>query len=66
MKLHRNARTTPMSRRQLVTQVVAHGWTYQQAAAGLGISRRTVAKWVHRYREARIAGLEDASSRPAD
>lgn len=64
MKLHRNARTTPMSRLQLVTQIVDHHWTYQQAADGFGISRRTVAKWVQRFRAAGIAGLEDASSRP--
>ena len=43
MKLHRNARTTPMSRFQLVTRVLEAGWTYQEAAAGSGVSRRTVA-----------------------
>jgi transposase InsO family protein len=64
MKLHRNARTTPLSRLQLVTQIVDHRWTYQQAADGFGVSRRTVAKWVQGFRVSGIAGLEDASSRP--
>lgn len=53
-----------MSRLQLVTQIVDHGWTHQQAADGFGISRRTVAKWVQRFRASGIGGLEDASSRP--
>lgn len=64
MKLHRNARTTPLSRAQLVARVIETGWTYQQAADGSGVSRRTVAKWVRRFREAGRAGLEDRSSRP--
>jgi transposase InsO family protein len=64
MKLHRNARTTPVSRAQLVQRVMKAGWTYQQAAAGSGVSRRTVAKWVARFRAHGAAGLEDASSRP--
>jgi type III secretion system FlhB-like substrate exporter/transposase-like protein len=64
MKLHRNARTTPVSRAQIVTRVLDHGWTYQQAADGSGVSRRTVAKWVRRFREGGQAALEDRSSRP--
>jgi transposase len=64
MKLHRNARTTPMSRRQIIERVVTSHWTYQQAAEGGGVSRRTVAKWVQRFRAGGLAGLEDASSRP--
>jgi transposase InsO family protein len=64
MKLHRNARTTPMSRRQIVERVLTSGWTYEQAADGSGVSRRTVAKWIRRFRAAGLAGLEDASSRP--
>ena len=65
MTLHRNARTTPMSRAQFVARVLHTGWTYQQAAEGSGVSRRTVAKWVQRFREAGPQGLEDRSSRPA-
>lgn len=63
MKLHRNAKTTPSSRLGMVTRVQA-GWTYAAVAEGLGVSVRTVAKWVRRYRLQGTAGLEDASSRP--
>jgi transposase InsO family protein len=53
-----------MSRLQLVTRVLTDGWTYQQAAEGAGISRRTVGKWVQRFQLLGTAGLDDASSRP--
>jgi transposase len=53
-----------MSRRQLIERVVYGGWTYQQAADSGGVSRRTVAKWVQRFRAEGLAGLEDRSSRP--
>jgi transposase InsO family protein len=64
MKLHRNAKTTPSSRLLLVRRVLFEGWSYPAAAEGAGVSVRTVAKWVKRFRSAGIAGLEDASSRP--
>jgi transposase len=64
MKLHRNAKSTPSSRLLLVRRVLYEGWSYPAAADGAGVSERTVAKWVRRFREAGIAGLEDASSRP--
>ena len=32
---------------------------------GAGVSVRTVAKWVNRFRHAGVAGLEDASSKPS-
>jgi transposase InsO family protein len=64
MKLHRHARTTPRSRRQIVERVLQSHWTYQQVAEGSGGSRRTVANWVQHFRAAGLAGLEDASSRP--
>lgn len=63
MKLHRNAKTTPSSRRGLVARVQA-GWTYAETAEGLGVSVRTVAKWVRRFRLHGPSGLEDGSSRP--
>jgi transposase len=64
MKLHRNAKSTPSSRLLLVRRVLFENWSYLEAAEGAGMSKRTVAKWVRRFREAGIAGLEDASSRP--
>lgn len=64
MKLHRNAKSTPASRRLLVTRVVFEDWTQAEAAEAFGVSVRTVAKWVRRFREGGVAALEDASSRP--
>ena len=61
MRVHRNAKTTPKMRQLIVTRV-QHGWTYARIAAALGISVRTVAKWMARSRQA--DGLLDGSSRP--
>jgi transposase InsO family protein len=63
MKLHRKAKTTPASRAALVQRVLA-GEAYETIAVGMGISVRTVAKWVQRFRHGGTAALEDRSSRP--
>jgi transposase InsO family protein len=60
MRVHRNAKTTPKMR-QLIATRAQQGWTYVRIAEALGISVRTVAKWVARSRDAR---LMDGSSRP--
>ena len=64
MKLHRNAKSTPSSRLQLVRRVLDEGWSYAATAEGFAVSVRTVAKWVRRYRMGGAAALEDGSSRP--
>lgn len=61
MRVHRNAKTTPKMRALIVTRA-QQGWTYARLAAALGISVRTVAKWVARSRE--TGALLDGSSRP--
>lgn len=61
MRVHRNAKTTPVMRQLIVTRV-QQGWTYARIAAALGLSVRTVAKWVARARQPH--GLLDRSSRP--
>jgi transposase InsO family protein len=63
MKLHRKAKTTPASRQTLVRRALV-GEEYAAIAAGMGISVRTVAKWVQRFRQGGTAALEDGSSRP--
>ena len=40
MKLHRNAKTTPTSRLELVRRTVDDGWRYQAVAEGYGVSVR--------------------------
>jgi transposase InsO family protein len=64
MKLHRNARSTPISRQLLVDRVLYQGWTYAAAGEAAGVSQRTVAKWVQRFRQGGAEALADRSSRP--
>jgi transposase len=64
MKLHRNVRSTPISRQLLVERVLHRGWTYAAAADATGISQRTVGKWVQRLRQGGLEALTDRSSRP--
>jgi transposase InsO family protein len=63
MKLHANARTCPNSRRLMVARIEA-GWSLAQAAAAAGVSERTAAKWMARWRSEGEAGLVDRSSAP--
>jgi transposase InsO family protein len=63
MKLHANARTCPKSRRLLVDRLEG-GWSLRSAAEAAGVSERTAAKWVARWRDEGEAGLEDRSSAP--
>ena len=64
MRLHRNARTCPASRRLLVDRVVVEKWSVARAAAAAGISERSASKWLSRFRLEGVAGLEDRSSAP--
>jgi transposase InsO family protein len=62
MNIHKNARTTPQSRAEIVRRVVEQHQPGRRIAAAFGISERTVRKWVARARQA--AGLADGASRP--
>jgi len=61
---HRRAALTPLGRRVVVERVLIEGWTQAAAADATRVSRATVAKWVKRYREEGLPGLEDRSSAP--
>jgi transposase InsO family protein len=61
MRVHRNAKTTPKMRQLIVTRT-QQGWTQARIAAALGLSVRTVAKWLARARQGQ--SLTDESSRP--
>jgi transposase InsO family protein len=63
MKLHANARTCPKSRRLLVDRLEG-GWSLTVAAEAAGVSERTAAKWLARWRSEGEAGLQDRSSAP--
>ena len=64
MKLHPNARTNPYSRRLAVRRVLREGWTQARAAEAAGVSVRTIAKWIRRFRAEGAPGLLDRSSAP--
>ena len=64
MKLHRNAKTTPRSRAELVERVQRQHWTVAEAAQGASVSEHTVRKWLRRNEIEGAAGLEDRSSAP--
>lgn len=53
-----------MGRQQLVHRIVREGWPACRAAEAMCVSRATAYKWVQRFREQGLAGLEDRSSRP--
>lgn len=63
MNIHKNARLTPSGREWIVRQV-ASGQTPEAVSQAVGVSPRTVRKWVDRYRREGLAGLQDRSSRP--
>ena len=64
MKMHGNARTCPHSRLLLCRRVIEQAWSLAQAAQAAGVSKRTAAKWLGRYRAEGEAGLADRSSAP--
>ncbi len=64
MKLHANARTCPNSRRLLVERIEDHVWSLAAAAEAAGVSERTAAKWLARWRAQGESGLGDRSSAP--
>jgi transposase InsO family protein len=63
MKLHANARTCPKSRRLLVDRIEG-GWSLVAAAEAAGVSERSAAKWLARWRAEGAPGLLDRSSAP--
>ena len=63
MDIHKNARLTPRGREHMVNMVLG-GQTPQAVAAAVGVCPRTVRKWLRRFQEEGLAGLQDRSSRP--
>ncbi len=64
MNVHKNAKLTPAGRALLVNRVLREDYTPSQAGQAMGVSRRTVLKWLTRYEAEGEAGLQDRSSRP--
>lgn len=63
MNVHQNARLTPQGRAQVV-QRVEGGERVRAVARAVGVTDRTVRKWVNRWRAAPTQALRDRSSRP--
>jgi transposase InsO family protein len=61
---HAKAKLTPAGRLLVISRVTVEGWRPAHAAAMAGVSRQTLYKWLRRFREEGLAGLEDRSSRP--
>jgi transposase InsO family protein len=64
MRLHANARLSLIRRRELVLEVIEGSRALTEAAEAAGVSARTAAKWVGRYRAEGESGLLDRSSAP--
>jgi transposase len=62
MRLHRNAKSTPAGRAELVRRVVELHRSRGAVAAAMGVSTRTAFKWLARFRAEGPAGFADRSS----
>jgi transposase InsO family protein len=60
---HPRSKLTPFGRLFLVRRVQDEGLAPAEAARTLGVSRATVYKWLRRYREEGVEGLQDRPSR---
>jgi hypothetical protein len=56
--------TLTFGRLLIVTRVLEEGWSVAAAAESVGVSRATAHKWIRRFREEGLAGLQDRSSAP--
>ncbi len=63
MDIHKNARTTQLSR-MLIVERLAQGWPVASVATAQGVTAKTVRKWRERYAAEGAAGLVDRPSRP--
>jgi transposase InsO family protein/transposase len=64
MRLHRNAALSLKGRELLVDRVLCQSWLLEEAAQAAGVSERTAAKWLGRFRCEGPQGLLDRSSAP--
>ena len=64
MKIHKNARLTPLRREEMARSVLAGEMSRPEAARSFGVTAGTVAKWTERFQDLGPAGCADRSSRP--
>jgi transposase InsO family protein len=63
VRIHSNAKTTPVSRGAMIARR-REGWTVGMIGAAYDVSDATVHKWLRRYAQGGKAGLMDRGSRP--
>ena len=63
MDIHKNAALAPRGREHLVNMVLG-GQTPKAASEAVGVCPGTVRKWLKRYKDEGLLGLQDRSSRP--
>jgi transposase len=63
VNIHKNAKTTPKMRALIVERRQA-GEAPRAIASAVGVSPVTVSKWLRRFRNEGVAGLQDRTSRP--
>ena len=63
MNMHKNARLTPLGRERIV-RMAAAGTAAAVVARAVGVSLKTVHKWIARFAAEGVTGLADRSSRP--
>ena len=61
--MHKNARLTPKGREVMLARLQA-GQHQADVAQAMGVSLTTVKKWLRRFRDEGLQGLQDRSSRP--
>jgi transposase len=64
MNIHKNARLTALRREEMALSVIEGRLFKAHAARRYGVSAKTVARWVERFRAEGRAGMADRSSRP--
>jgi transposase-like protein len=64
VNVHEHAKLTPAGRGELVRRVLFENQTVEEVGRAMGVSERTVRKWVERYQSGGVSGLADRSSRP--
>jgi len=64
VNVHKNAKLTPAGRALLVDRVLKRGRPVRAVGREMGVSAKTVLKWVDRYEAEGEAGLVDRTSRP--
>lgn len=64
MNVHKNAPLTPEGRARMVDAVLTEGLSMAAVARMFRTTRKTVSKWVRRFRDQGAVGLLDRSSQP--